>query len=487
VRQFVGVARQMKVMERLRERRREREQAVDKVRGQLKDAIAAVAKDVDAADAAVAAAEAQVNPLGKQVRGMSTPAILELADKVEPVVRASSSTAAAARRAVEGIADGFEASLRDDLRAILQEDPAARQIDMQTLRLAPRVSRVENLLDRFRRDAELKERRRAEDLKRAALTVLRYHQQVKGLSREELFASLDTDKNGWIDEREFVRFFKRADKEVKVRTVRRPAKATDAEAKAAEAKAAEAKAGEAKAAEAKAGEAKAGEAKAGEVKDGGSKAGDAKEGESDEPPADEDLIEESDALKLPTLDDDSVRLAFSMLLPAGEKRLSKKAFVKVVLLTYVVVVRTTLADRVVFEGQKTQGILEESDVLEVLEGPVREGDADAMRVKVRCVKDGAEGWATIQGGKGGSVFLREGGNVFRVAIPAPISTSLVPPADEAECRTLEVGEVVDVEEGPTKEETSGHTRIQVKVRSDGSTGWVTARSGQGALFCRAVW
>jgi len=186
VRQFVGLKRQLKVMDKLREKRLEREKAVEKARGQLKDAIAAIAKEVQAAEAAVSEAEAQVNPLGKKVRELTTPAIYELADKVEPVVRASSSTAAAARKAFEGLVDGFEAGMQDTLRAVVKSDQFAKKIHMQTLRFAPRISRAENLLDRFRRDAERKEElKRLEEQRKVEEEKRKAEEEVKKKEAEE--------------------------------------------------------------------------------------------------------------------------------------------------------------------------------------------------------------------------------------------------------------------------------------------------------------
>merc|ERR1712060_70866 len=123
-----------------------------------------------------------------------------------------------------------------------------------------------------------------------------------------------------------------------------------------------------------------------------------------------------------------------------------------------------------------------------LEGPIREGATGSTRVRVRVVKDGAEGWATVRGNRG-TAFLKEGGSSYRV-VTATILTEAINPTEktdgEAECPKLTIGEVLDVLEGPRKEESSGLTRLRVKVRSTGSEGWATARGSQGAIYCKAM-
>merc|ERR1719343_1508630 len=56
-----------------------------------------------------------------------------------------------------------------------------------------------------------------------------------------------------------------------------------------------------------------------------------------------------------------------------------------------------------------------------------------------------------------------------------LQPTVVAPQTISERPKLTIGEVLDVLEGPRKEEATGLTRIKVKVRSSGAEGWVTAR------------
>merc|ERR1740121_1221190 len=77
--------------------------------------------------------------------------------------------------------------------------------------------------------------------------------------------------------------------------------------------------------------------------------------------------------------------------------------------------------------------------------------------------------------------------------PAPQPTlvpllvpQVVAPQTQTDRPKLLVGEVLEVLEGPRKQEATGLTRIRVKVRSTGAEGWVTARGNQGAIYCKAM-
>merc|ERR1712012_339323 len=54
-----------------------------------------------------------------------------------------------------------------------------------------------------------------------------------------------------------------------------------------------------------------------------------------------------------------------------------------------------------------------NEVIEVLEGPIKDDQSEVVRVRAKTMEDGLEGWITVQGNQG-SMFLQEGGNVFKV-------------------------------------------------------------------------
>ncbi|CAE7470178.1 ycf3 [Symbiodinium natans] len=85
-----------------------------------------------------------------------------------------------------------------------------------------------------------------------------------------------------------------------------------------------------------------------------------------------------------------------------------------------VVSKTTITDSVadlahVCVSVKATSVskLEVGDVVEVLGVATKEPEVDVMRVKVRLLTDGTEGWATISGNQG-TDYLQEGGGSFKV-------------------------------------------------------------------------
>merc|ERR1719161_2371177 len=50
-------------------------------------------------------------------------------------------------------------------------------------------------------------------------------------------------------------------------------------------------------------------------------------------------------------------------------------------------------------------------------------------------------------------------------------------------RTLEVGEILEVLEGPNKDEATKVERIRVTAPKDKATGWVTVQGNQGTVYC----
>merc|ERR1712176_1360338 len=57
--------------------------------------------------------------------------------------------------------------------------------------------------------------------------------------------------------------------------------------------------------------------------------------------------------------------------------------------------------------------LELGEVVEILDGPIKEETAGVMRFHAKAMKDDIDGWITLAGNQG-TVFLEEGGNLFKV-------------------------------------------------------------------------
>merc|ERR1711966_367403 len=134
---------------------------------------------------------------------------------------------------------------------------------------------------------------------------------------------------------------------------------------------------------------------------------------------------------------------------------------------------------------KTFRRMEVNEVVEVLEGPVKDEEAGVMRVRVVAMKDGVEGWASLKGNQG-TVYLKDGGYSFKVVketiMTAGFELDAAPPKVKDPTRKLKDGEMLEVREWPKLEEKSGLTRMKCKAKSDGLVGWVTTVGNAGTVF-----
>jgi hypothetical protein len=130
--------------------------------------------------------------------------------------------------------------------------------------------------------------------------------------------------------------------------------------------------------------------------------------------------------------------------------------------------------------------LDEGEVLEVILGPTKDDTADVARMKVKAMKDDQEGWVTPVGNQG-TVFLEEGGNLFKVVKETILTGSFIIGGDsKTKDRKLKVGEICEVREWARKEETSGLMRMKVCCKSDGQTGWATTVGNTGIKFLEGI-
>mmetsp|Transcript_30916 Transcript_30916/g.64858 ORF Transcript_30916/g.64858 Transcript_30916/m.64858 type:complete len:163 (-) Transcript_30916:144-632(-) len=129
--------------------------------------------------------------------------------------------------------------------------------------------------------------------------------------------------------------------------------------------------------------------------------------------------------------------------------------------------------------------LEAGEILEILEGPIEEDTVHVMRVHAKAMKDDVDGWVSVAGNQG-SVFLEDGGNLWKVIKETILTESFELDGDSSKdatrklkdtTRKLKVGETVVVREWPRKEEKSGLTRMKCKAK-DGVVGWATTMGNQ---------
>lgn len=141
---------------------------------------------------------------------------------------------------------------------------------------------------------------------------------------------------------------------------------------------------------------------------------------------------------------------------------------------------------------KTVRRLDVGEVIEVVDGPRKEEATDVTRVHARAMSDGAEGWVTTEGNHG-TVFLKEGGNLFKVVKDTILTECFQIDASKEESRKvkestrkLKAGEILELREWGRTQEDTGLTRMKCKVRSDGMVGFVTTVGNTGIKFVEAV-
>jgi len=129
--------------------------------------------------------------------------------------------------------------------------------------------------------------------------------------------------------------------------------------------------------------------------------------------------------------------------------------------------------------------LEINEVVQTLEGPVKDDTMDVLRIRGKVLSDGAVGWVSVSGNMG-SKFLVEGGTSFKVVKETTLTEGFefddvgtgAPP------KKLQKGDILEVQDWPEREKT-GALRMRCRLRRDGSTGFATLQ-GAGStpsVFC----
>jgi len=168
-----------------------------------------------------------------------------------------------------------------------------------------------------------------------------------------------------------------------------------------------------------------------------------------------------------------------------DEDISKEKFATLVRVWMKVKQDTVMTSSSAIEDATTVRRLEAGEVLEIIEGPIKEATVDVMRVRAKAMKDDVEGWVSVASNKG-TVFLEEGGNIWKVVKETILTESFELGGDSSKdatrklkdtTRKLKVGETVVVREWPRKEEKSGLTRMKCKAK-DGVVGWATTMGNQ---------
>jgi len=125
--------------------------------------------------------------------------------------------------------------------------------------------------------------------------------------------------------------------------------------------------------------------------------------------------------------------------------------------------------------------LMDGEIVELIQGPHKEVIPDLVRAKVKAPKDNVQGWITIQD-RSGTAFAEANAKLF-VCKSAVVLTDSFDIATSKMLRKLNVGETIETETGEaTLDAESGVHRIKGKATKDGKEGWVTTKGNAGTVF-----
>lgn len=179
------------------------------------------------------------------------------------------------------------------------------------------------------------------------------------------------------------------------------------------------------------------------------------------------------------LDDDQAEKLFSHL--AGDNTtVEKERFVFSMTRHFVKVVKPTVVSEDSTMSAKALRKLDLEETLEWLDAPKMLEAEKLKRVKCRALRDGKEGWVTLSGNKG-SIFLEGIPQYFNCTKETPLTDGLSV-LNSKSIRKTAKGELVQVLEFDTKDDSVNLMRIKVFTVRDEKIGWVTLASSEGTKF-----
>jgi len=142
-------------------------------------------------------------------------------------------------------------------------------------------------------------------------------------------------------------------------------------------------------------------------------------------------------------------------------------------LTKVLVCKSSIAITNSFDIATGKAIrkLEVGEVLDIVEEPKSDESRSLLRVKAKSQKDGKEGWVTMKGNQG-TAYVEETSKHYKCVRGVDLEGRFGAGTGPA-VRTLEVGELFEVQEGPKMETKQGANRVRGRNVGDGKEGWFT--------------
>jgi len=393
-----------------------RERELEQLREEYLEKIKEATEEVESAEGKVEKAEADTLPLQSKAKGMVSTEMVKTADEVDGLIKDAREKAATAKKTVAELTEGCE----QDLKVWFTGEQ--KKLEFRMNRFDQRLLKVSTLCAKFREDAKKKEAEEINVLEKAVVKMLKYHQRTRDLTNEDLFAAVDADKDGKINESEWLAFFKDCEKEPKVEKD----------------------------------EAKDGE----EAKDGAVE------------PSAEDL-----SRVFATLDEEEEGSV------SKERFINLvRVFMKVAqdtVITSGASIKESKTLRRLDPGEVIEllrGPIDEGTV------KVMRVFAKAMQDDLEgwITVSGNQGTTFLE--EGGNVFKVVTETILTDCFELSGSNASAAKKVKDTTRKLKVGEMVEVRVWAKKEEKSGLMRMKCKCRSDGATGWVTTVGNQGTVF-----
>jgi len=400
------------------------------VRARIKSLSTALAE----ADKEIVKIEEGMKPLSKRSElAKPMPDMLEFADSMVDLITDGEKVHEQMSKRLADLTEGVDSKFEADMRTFLAQE--LRPLESRMGRLQARVKRTRVLESRFREKAR---RKPAADLRRLqaqALKLVRYNKAAKKLTSDDFFASIDTKGDGVIDEDEWLTFFENAETELK-EIIEEAPKKEEAKEEAKEEVKEEEKAEESvveEKTEEKAEE--AGEEKAEETKEGEEKKEEEVKEETEEKMETEEKKEAEDG-------------------KAEEKKETEEK-----------------------KEEKKEAEEKKAAAEEVETEPVEkvELSKDELSKVFAQLDESGEGQLSKE------VFARLLRKHMKVVSSTIMSTDCAI-KDSKSVRRLDVGELLEVIEGPYKDVVMKVTRVKAKALKDDVEGWVSLVSNFGTTF-----
>lgn len=456
----IGVAREQERNEQLRIVRLEKEQKLAEAKLELQEKLDEVSDMLNHAQQLSLKVETWNAELpDKTTPQMRSADMLSLVAEAEGLVATAQDAASAASKRATAL--NSEGGADPDLQAWLAGEVAA--LEARAAALRTRNVRASGTMESLRKRARRQSAQEVFEVEKGAVAAMRHFRRVKGLTNEGLLETFKLNAQGRLGLDEYLEFFDRYSKDADVAASKVPVEPVVVEDEGVAID---------KDVEAQVSAANGVEPVAAELN------GQAREG----------VAEAAEEVGLPPPSSPSAEdltRVFHRLDETRQGSLSKERL-RNLLREFVKVVRDTVVSSAVgIRAGKSLRRIDAGEVVEVLEGPVKDSVMRLSRLRARTLKDCVDGWLTVSGNQG-TVFLEPFDGIFRVAVETAITPHLNPAAavssEIGTRRKLVPGELVEACEWGMVEETSGLTRMRCRAQADGELGWATVTNDEGTVF-----